>query len=780
MLTKYARSEQILEIKTSSHRLDYSPVSGEMISKLAAKADEGDLEGGYLYVRARAISSRVNKNNDGWPSTELATAYKTFVGRPVFVDHNNSDPSRTRGVIVDAALHVDEDEKTSAFDPYYSTAPDNHKPPTWVEILIEVDAKTFPKLAKAIKEGHIDATSMGANIDRSVCSVCANEASTPSEYCDHIQQKGATFEILADNGEKIKKRAYEDCYGVNFFEDSFVFDPADTTALNLGVEDKMTPLKQAAVDYSNEEDFGVTPCPMCGQEAQKTSKAIQCPYCGYAALNGDALLPVSSSYQYAHLIKEADMGMGGQGVDYTRTVNYEPQSDMTTAPQKVDTLKDDVECPNCNSDHLESDPDGILRCPTCGFEQPPEGLDNPDLGAAERHDEEGIKNPNEDVIRAEDQDADLAAGDGSKQDQFIEPIKPIGATKDNVATGVISEMIWKRKVQTNSAVEANAALRRVEAASVETPIEFQGGIHFGTHAAFKAAGIQATAQYPGAPQPLPIPGNAMQHFMMQMNAVKAQGLENPGQLLVRIDAPDDQMDEALRLIHNGGNLHEAAAPKSQPKKEVLQPQGKGGSDEPNNERIEADQLAPVTSDRRVIKREETPEGHRSEQIIEETGTLGLDDDEEPKDTTPKAKEDEPSEDEESDEDENAPKAQKDRNDNRPDFLKKKEEREPVAASAHEKLLAALAVAEEAVEIGFIPKEKKMAFIGMLESETMEKIEGRRETIALAKSAGFSSKRVAHTSRTALPRLGSAGGLGSGSSNGHRSLDEVPFEAVFLP
>lgn len=738
-LQAFASSEGFLEVKTSSNRIDYSPVPGEMISKVAAKPDEGDLEGGYLYVRARAISSRVNKNNDGWPSEELARAYKTFIGRPIFVDHNNSDPTRTRGVVVDAKLHVEEDEKVAAFDPYYATAPDNHKPPTWVEILIEVDAKTYPKLAKSIREGHIDATSMGANIDRSVCSVCGNEAATPKEYCDHIQSKGQTFEITADNGEKIKKKSYEDCYGVNFFEDSFVFDPADTTALNLSTHDEMISLaaRQAAVEYP-----------------------------------------------FAHLIKEADMGMGGQGVGYDdhdaeRNLNHEPQSDMTTAPQKVDTLKDDIECPNCNSDHLEGNADGILSCPTCGYEQPPEGLDNPDLDKAEREDEKGTSGQEGETIRAEDEDAELApAGTDESGGDFIKPIKPIGATKDNVATGVISEMIWQRKIQTNSAAEANQALRRVEAASVETPIEFHGGIHFGTHAAFKAKGIQATASYPGAPQPLPIPGNAMQHFMMQMNAVKAQGLDSPGELMVRIDAPDDQIDEAIRLIHNGGNIHEAAAPKPQPKKEVLMPQAQGGADAPKDEKIEGDQLAPVTSDRRVIKREEDAEGNRSEQIIEETGTLGLEDESEEK---PKESE---KTDEEGDEnsDESKPQAERE-NDNLPDFLKNKkkdEDREPVAASAHEKLLAALAVAEEAVEMGVVAKEKKMAFIGQLETETMEQIEARRQTLALVKSAGLSNRRVASTSRAALPRLGSAGGLGTPHSNGHTNLDEVPFEAVFLP
>jgi ribosomal protein L37AE/L43A len=788
----FASSEGFIEVKTSSTRIDYSPISGEMISKVAAKKDDGNIEDGYLYVRARAISSRVNKNNDGWPSDELARSYKTFVGRPVFVDHNNSNPSRTRGVIVDAKLHVEDGDKLSALDPYYSNAPDNHKPPTWVEILIEVDAKTYPKLAKAIKEGKIDATSMGANIEKSICSVCTNEAETPSQYCDHIKQKGQTFEITADNGEKVKKTAYEDCYGVNFFEDSFVFDPADITALNLETSDqKLVLAKTAAGEPYNPAVMPGESCPICHQQdlVMKGGNLAYCPSCGWTGSPGQATYGKAAK-DYTNLIKRADLGMGGQGVDTERVLNYEPQSDMVRAPAKVDTLKDDIECPECHSDHLEADQDGIKRCPTCGYEQPPEGLDNPDLGKAERQDEKDTRSSDE-VVHAGDEDAELQDSGSGPTGQFIDPIKPIGATKDNVATGVISEMIWKRKISTNSSVKANEVLadldndskkgsRRVTAGSVETPIEYSGGIHFGTHAGFTQAGIQAMVTYPGAPQPLPIPGNAMQHFMLQLQAVKAQGLQNPGQLTVRVDAPDEQLDTAVQLIHNGGNLSAVgAAPKPQTKKQVLLPQSKENSDQPSRESVETDQLSPVTSDRRVIKREETPDGHRSEQIIEETGTLGIDDEENTPKKSEKPKVSDEKEEGDNDNEDSEPNSEEEE-DNRPDFLKERE-REPVAASAedvHNKLLTALAVAEEAVELGFIPKERKMAFIGMLEGETLDKIEGRRQTMALAKSAGL-SKRVAHQSRTTLPRLASAGGLGLPQSNGHVNLDDIPFEAVFV-
>jgi ribosomal protein L37AE/L43A len=243
MIRKYANAT-ILEVKTSNTQITAdSGKPGEALSKFS-KLSASNENDGYLYVRCRAISSRVNKNNDGWPAAELKKAYKSFLNKPIFVDHNNDDPSRTRGVIISSVLH-EEDEKTSALDPYYATAPDNHKPPTWIELLLEVDAKSYPKLADAVRSGAIDSVSMGCNVNHTDCSVCGNTASEAVDFCEHVQKKGLTFEITSDNGEKIRKKAYEDCYGIGFFEISFVFDPADETALISEKEGKVAALKEA-------------------------------------------------------------------------------------------------------------------------------------------------------------------------------------------------------------------------------------------------------------------------------------------------------------------------------------------------------------------------------------------------------------------------------------------------------------------------------------------------------------------------------------------------------
>ncbi len=179
---------------------------------------------GHLYVRSRIISSRCNDNHDEFPAEEIRQGYKSLVGKPVFVNHNNNDHRRMRGVIIDAVLHED-------------TAPDG-RPDTWVEGLHELDAQRFPKLAAAIISGRISRTSMGTDVGFSVCSACNNKASTPAEYCQHIpRMKGQILYRHTASGKREGEVIREICHKLSFFENSFLVEPpADPTAYVLGVD----------------------------------------------------------------------------------------------------------------------------------------------------------------------------------------------------------------------------------------------------------------------------------------------------------------------------------------------------------------------------------------------------------------------------------------------------------------------------------------------------------------------------------------------------------------
>ena len=196
-----------------------------MVKQAHRATFEHEVRPGFLYIRSRAISSRCNDNFDEFPAEEIKKAYKTFIGKPVFVNHHNENHRRARGVIIDAVLHED-------------TGPDG-RPDTWSEVLMEVDAIQFPKLADAIQKGHIDRTSMGTDVQYSICSACGNKATSPAEYCAHIpRQKGQRlYKADPKTGSKEGILIREICYGLSFFENSLlVEEPADPTAFFTGVD----------------------------------------------------------------------------------------------------------------------------------------------------------------------------------------------------------------------------------------------------------------------------------------------------------------------------------------------------------------------------------------------------------------------------------------------------------------------------------------------------------------------------------------------------------------
>lgn len=379
MITKYTKCE-VIEVKNADEKIEGN---AKLSSFDHIPADTYRTDDGYVYVKVRAISSRVNKNFDGWPVNELAGmdeneyrkitsnfqkdsstletltftkdsanikskgdyGFRTFIGRPIFIDHNNSDPQKTRGVIVDAMLHIEPSYKTSS-DSYWSDAPTNHKPETWIELLLEVDAKSFPKLAKALTDGKVNAVSMGCNVEYTLCSVCNNKAANVEEYCDHIKKKGTTFKT--GNASKL---AYEDCYNINFFEISAVFDPADVTALFT------EPVKTSSVVTKNikniDKDFD------------------------------------SEDYEFlmdktSHRLKDANPESKELETNL-KSASVNKESDFITAPNKVDTLKTEKPCPIGLAGECGLD-DESGRCEKCGFREPPAPLDDPDLSKAKDFD----------------------------------------------------------------------------------------------------------------------------------------------------------------------------------------------------------------------------------------------------------------------------------------------------------------------------------------------------------------------------------------------------------
>lgn len=333
---------------------------------------------GMVYVRSRAISSRCNDNFDYFGPDDIAKSYQTFIGKPVFVNHVNSDHRRARGLIIDAALHRD-------------INPDG-SPDTWAEVLMEIDALTYPKLGKALLSGAIDRTSMGTDVQISKCSICHNEATNPLEYCLHIPSKKGKRILTLDpvTGRREDKLVYEICIGLNFFENSLLVEPpADPTAFRLGqvvvgpglehlgsfshtasVADptRITPVQVELLKQAAEE----RPAYIWGSSAKPTR-----PLLVTGGLYGHYSTPlVWDLLKQAQLEIKAANWQNELGLDMQRSAYGE-----TKAPTDVDTLRDES-CPVCGNDTAYAG----RECQVCGYVSPPKVFGDPDVDKAKQLD----------------------------------------------------------------------------------------------------------------------------------------------------------------------------------------------------------------------------------------------------------------------------------------------------------------------------------------------------------------------------------------------------------
>lgn len=168
----------------------------------------------YIYARNRSVSAfeshSCNENGDGFPRSELVARHKTFIASRVTIDH---DPSKVVGMVGD-----------SVWIPLRRVA--NNVTGDNVQNLLLTDRKKADKIRPTLEEelltGKITDTSMGAVVERSICSIssCRNIARNEFEYCDHIKfKKNSKIRVAGSDKDEL---VFEECYGVTFFEDSLI------------------------------------------------------------------------------------------------------------------------------------------------------------------------------------------------------------------------------------------------------------------------------------------------------------------------------------------------------------------------------------------------------------------------------------------------------------------------------------------------------------------------------------------------------------------------------
>jgi len=166
----------------------------------------------YLFTEVGIVTTGVpNRNLHCFPYDEVTYfdprfgqfVYKTFVGKPTYSDHKNTDFLKAKGVHFDATMR---------------------KVPGWniwkIHVLLGYDRTKDPYLVKAIEKGERRGYSMGAWVSYFLSSATGQieNGSQTMKY-----PKGSVV-----NGRLV----YSNCAGVEFFEtSSLVTDTqADTTA----------------------------------------------------------------------------------------------------------------------------------------------------------------------------------------------------------------------------------------------------------------------------------------------------------------------------------------------------------------------------------------------------------------------------------------------------------------------------------------------------------------------------------------------------------------------
>jgi len=214
------------QIKTASTTVEGEDLAGFDLKEATTEHPD------HLYVKIFAIKKdEPNDNGDAFSAKELKLASDSFVGVPLFTNHQNDDVEKARGECVHSWYDKDEGG---------------------IFIIGRVDKIAYPRLARGIEEGYITGTSMGCSVENSLCSVCHNKAHTAEDYCSHVaNRKNRKYNgdlkcsyhnspvdtddecplcgSTKDKANTIKhadQMIYEHNYGLKFIENSFVVNPA--------------------------------------------------------------------------------------------------------------------------------------------------------------------------------------------------------------------------------------------------------------------------------------------------------------------------------------------------------------------------------------------------------------------------------------------------------------------------------------------------------------------------------------------------------------------------
>lgn len=170
----YIRNLHIQPVKLASTEKNGDGSDFDLQAEIKAHPDS-------LFVKCFAIkANETNDNGDWFGRDELKKAYGTFVGVPVFTNHQNNDVEKARGKVVHS---------------WYDDVRDG------IMVIMRVDAVAYPQLARGIKEGYMLSSSMGASrgydlvLMSDLTSKRVDELQVGDEVITHTGKKEPIFAI---------------------------------------------------------------------------------------------------------------------------------------------------------------------------------------------------------------------------------------------------------------------------------------------------------------------------------------------------------------------------------------------------------------------------------------------------------------------------------------------------------------------------------------------------------------------------------------------------------
>jgi hypothetical protein len=174
----------------------------------------------YILVPVAIMTNDLpNRNGVGFPLSELTyfnpdegcLGYESWKGKCTFVEHANSDITKSKGIILASSLRKMHGVQGNLFK---------------VVVLTAWDRTKDPILANSILTGERRCYSMGAYCSDYRCSICG--ALHSKGGCEHVTLGKPRFEMV--NVGHNKKLAYLEAIEISGFETSSVADPAFLSA----------------------------------------------------------------------------------------------------------------------------------------------------------------------------------------------------------------------------------------------------------------------------------------------------------------------------------------------------------------------------------------------------------------------------------------------------------------------------------------------------------------------------------------------------------------------